>query len=128
MNIIFGDTKAQELDEKYVVLELDIIKLVPGDQRIRVYGVVEGVPITEMHQIENFKNLHRELMENYAKRNWNFCEQALEHLPGKWKGELDSFYSNLYDRIQSLKTLELDDSWDSAIERQISGDVAPEAV
>jgi hypothetical protein len=57
------------------------------------------------------------LIENYHKRNWNFCFQAIEHLQGKWNGQVDSFYDILLARVQSLSQQQLDDQWDGVIDR-----------
>jgi hypothetical protein len=51
------------------------------------------------------------MMLEYRQRNWNYCEQALEHLLGKWCGELDSFYQELSTRIAQLKETKLSDDW-----------------
>jgi hypothetical protein len=60
--------------------------------------VVEQIPITELSTVESLKDLHANLITNYAKQDWNYCEQAIEHLMGKWGGEVDSFYMELKTR------------------------------
>jgi hypothetical protein len=109
MNIIFKDNTLQ-LDKKYTVLDLDTFKFPDGTIHTACC-VIENLPIQEMAQTDNFKSLHANLIESYAKKNWNYCEQAIEHLMGKWGGEIDTFYQDLKKRIDSLKTQELDDSW-----------------
>jgi hypothetical protein len=109
MNIIFKDN-ISTLDKKYTVLELDTFQFPDGSIHTACC-VVENIPIQEMAQTENFKELHANLIKNYGLRDWNFCEQAIEHLTGKFGGELDSFYQELQTRITTLKTLNLDDAW-----------------
>jgi hypothetical protein len=48
-------------------------------------------------------------------KDWSYCEQALEHLRGKWGGELDSYYADLQARIERLKTQNLDNNWSPMI-------------
>ena len=103
MNIVMGDMAASELSDKYTVLGLDWFSIKGSDEPIRAYCVVEHIPLTDMPQLAEWKDLHEKLMENYAKQNWDYCEQALEHLTGRWAGELDSFYQNLHTRILSFK-------------------------
>ena len=115
MNIIFGDNIAELAREKYTVLELDTF-LVDG-QTATAYAIVEKIPLLEMTNLPHYQDLHRNLMQEYQKRNWKYCEHAIDHLRGRWSTELDSFYSELQQRIQNLKTQSLDDSWTGAIPR-----------
>ena len=113
MHIIFKH-HSQQLEEKYTVLDLDTFSLPDGTTHTAAC-VIENIPISELAQTENLKLLHTKLIENYGLRNWNYCEQAIEHLMGKWGGELDTFYTDLASRIAQLKTLNLDDSWSPVI-------------
>ena len=117
MNIIFDKSHLEQLQSKYTVLELDTFRIESTDQQRTAYCVVENVPILEMAQIESFKNLHANLMDNYRKQDWNYCEQAVEHLIGKWNGELDSFYADLLERIISYKENSPGSDWDPVITR-----------
>jgi len=118
MHIIFDNEQLPELQQKYTVLELDTMRIGPGGVIRKAYCVIENIPIMEMAQAENFKELHANLISNYGKRDWNYCEQAIEHLMGKWGGELDTFYIALKTRIDQLRTLNLDDSWSPIIVRE----------
>ena len=113
MNIIFKEN-SEEIGKKYVVLDLDTFS-VPDGSIHTVCCVVENIPITELENTQNLKELHANLIKNYALKNWNYCEQAIEHLMGKWGGEVDSFYAELNTRISRLKTQDLDDSWSPVI-------------
>jgi hypothetical protein len=113
MHIIFKNN-ISSLEEKYTVLDLDTFRLPDGNVHTACC-VVENMPIQELAQADNFKELHANLILEYGKRNWNYCEQAIEQLVGKWGGELDSFYAELNTRIARLKTLNLDDSWSPVI-------------
>lgn len=109
MNIIFKDN-LNNLDQKYIVLDLDTFSL-PDDSIHTACCVIENLPITEMPATENLKELHANLIKNYALKDWNYCEQAIEQLMGKWGGEVDSFYIELITRIEQFKTMDLDSSW-----------------
>jgi len=105
------------IDEKYTVLDLDTFSL-PNGSVHTACCVVENIPVAELPITERLKELHVNLIANYGQRDWNYCEQAIEHLMGKWGGELDSFYQELNIRIQQLKTQTLDDSWSPVITKQ----------
>ena len=117
MNIFFGDEQAEAFKDKYTILELDQVRFGNSGQVMTAYCIVETVPILEMVNLANLKDLHKNLMANYRKRDWNFCEQAIEHLMGAWNKELDSFYEDILTRIAGLKQQELDDTWDSVIQK-----------
>lgn len=117
MNIILGDDRAQSLADRYTVLPLDTFYLSSLQQNIRSYCVVESMPISELSQFQQWYDLHGKLIDNYARQNWQFCEQAIEHLLGKWNRELDTFYQDLLLRVQSRKPHGVDPDWTPIIER-----------
>jgi len=119
MNIIFGTEMARQAQERYTVLELDTFNLLPTDEVVTAYCVVETIPIEEMPAIESLKELHSNLMTEYRKRNWHYCEDAIAHLAGKWHSELNSFYTELYQRIQTLKQADLPDDWTGRVDKTV---------
>jgi hypothetical protein len=117
MNIIFGTEMAQQAQERYTVLELDTLNLMQTDESVTAYCLVETIPIEEMPAVESLKELHQNLMVEYRKRNWRYCEDAIAHLTGKWRGELDSFYGELHQRITNLKQTDLPEDWTGQLEK-----------
>ena len=116
MNIIFK-TNLSELDQKYIVLDLDTFSLPDGSEHTACC-IIENIPITELPATENLKELHANLIKNYALKDWNYCEQAIEQLMGKWGGEMDSFYIELLTRIEKLKESDPDENWTPVIARK----------
>lgn len=116
MNIIFK-TNAENIDEKYTVLDLDTFRLPDGSLHTACC-VVENIPVAELPMIERLTELHVNLIRNYGQRRWNYCEQAIEQLMGKWGGELDSFYQELTNRIQRFKTQDLSADWSPVIVKE----------
>ena len=113
MYIVYETNEAiDSLRSKYLVLELDTIEFSNG-KSIKAFAVVdtEHTVLEEISQLENLKNLHEHLIKNYRSQNWNFCRQAMEHLHGKFKGELDTFYDALEERIALLETEILPEDW-----------------
>jgi len=113
MNIILKQHLNDEYS-KYTVLDLDTFELADGTKHTACC-VVENTPVKELAELPSLKLMHENLMKNLALKNWNFCEQAIEHLTGKWGGEVDTFYAELKTRIDRLKTMDLDDSWSPVI-------------
>jgi hypothetical protein len=118
MNIIFGSELTEQIQTRYTILELDTFNLLPSDQVKTAYCLIQFIPIEEMIEIQSLKDLHSNLMAEYRKRNWRYCEDVIEHLTGKWGGEVDTFYSELYQRIQQLKKQNLDLEWNGIIVKQ----------
>lgn len=117
MNVVLGYENVKDIDQKYVVLELDTIKISQDHDPVTAYCVIEHLPLTEIVSLDQFRGLHENLLKNYRKRNWKYCEDAIEHLLGKWNGEVDSFYHELKTRIDGLRDQLLDDSWNGVIDR-----------
>lgn len=112
MNIILGDQARAEVNEKYVVLTLDTMRLPNRQEPVTAYCVLEQLPLSEMFTVQQYQDLHENLMRNYRLQNWNFCIQALEHLRGKWRQELDSFYDDLESRVRTYMVSSLPKDWD----------------
>jgi hypothetical protein len=111
MNIIFGDT-VKQLPDSFTILELDTIRTPPENIPVTAYCVIEKIPLSEFPLAEHYLTLHADVIKNYRERHWEYCEQAIEGLMGKWGGELDSFYTSLSNRIKNYKENPPDDSWD----------------
>jgi hypothetical protein len=117
MHIIFGQEQARELAQKYTVLELDSFKIANTDEIFPAYCVIENVGVMELPNLDRMRNLHAELIVNYQRQNWEFCQQALEHLIGKWGGELDTFYDDLRNRVDRFVKNPPAQDWTAVIQR-----------
>jgi hypothetical protein len=120
MHIIFGEHAAAAAADKYTVLELDRMRMEPLGPVLNTYCVIETVPVDELMHLENYRGLHAKLMENYRRKNWNFCEQALEHLRGRWDGVMNSFYDEISQRIAKYKQQDPGEDWDGVYEKPLA--------
>jgi hypothetical protein len=114
---MFEDTITDDIKAKYTVLPLDTFYFASIDQQRTAFCLIETVPIAEMTGMDRNIELHANLIRNYCLRNWNYCVDAIEHLKGRWNGELDSFYSSLLERIAQYREVELDPAWTGVIIR-----------
>lgn len=115
MHIILGEQHAEAVGDRYVVLELDTFQPGNQDEPVSAFCVIENVPIHELSEVVTYRDLHQQLIKNYRAANWSFCEDALQHLQGRWNGEIDSFYDIMAARIQVQKQQSCDILWDAAI-------------
>ena len=56
-------------------------------------------------------------MENFYKQNWDFCQQAIENLTGRWGNELDTFYIDLLERVVDHKETAPGEDWTGWLDR-----------
>jgi len=111
MNILFaGVEDIKYLDSKYIILELDTIRIADINQT--AWCLIEKVTLQDIPVIETYRELHNNMMRNYRLKNWKYCEDALEHLTGRWQGELDTFYRELAVRIADFKQQDPGADWD----------------
>jgi hypothetical protein len=101
MNIIFGRENAEKLREKYTVLDLE--KLVVEGKEVEVFCLIpaEKIALPDLPQLENWTKLHNDFLNGYNTQQWNYCRQCIEHLMGKFGGEVDSFYTIILERIDA---------------------------
>lgn len=121
MLVVFGKETAEKLRDRMTVLELDTFMQDGLNEPVTAYAVieVEDIPLQELPQLENMTLLHNTMWVEYRARRFNFCEQAMEHLRGKWKGTLDSFYDEFGSRIKDLKESQLDENWSGVIYKNV---------
>jgi hypothetical protein len=119
MNIIFDSPQVELLRKRHLVLELDRFLLPNQTEPIKSYCVVEQIPITEINTADQYAKLHVELLEHFQKQNWKVCLDAIQLLLGRWGGELDSFYHNLYQRIVELQDQQLPETWTGIIDKTL---------
>jgi hypothetical protein len=116
MNIIFGKA-VDSIPDNYTKLELDTFRMDKTGQTITAYCLVEHIPLGEFPRVENNRQNHQALLENYKKQNWEFCKQTIPFLIGAWNGEVDSFYNELLDRIEKFQCNPPPLNWDGVIDK-----------
>jgi hypothetical protein len=119
MHIILGEPNAVYIEDRYTLLPLDKFKLAQTEDATQSYCVIDkdSITVDEANRIDELGCLHQKLMENYYKKNWNYCEQALEHLRGSWKGTVDTFYDEIESRVTKYKEQDPGDDWDGIINK-----------
>jgi len=99
VDIIFGRDNAERLREKYTVLDLETVEMEGKPVEVFCLVPAEKINFQELPQLESWVKLHNDFLHGYQTKQWNYCRQALEHLMGKFGGELDSFYEEIEKRI-----------------------------
>jgi hypothetical protein len=110
------DNNLEQLRSKYLVLELDTIEF-PDGRTVTAFAVVDSnhIPFQEVTMLADLAEQHAYLMKNYKLRNWYYCTQAVDHLRGRFKGELDTFYDVLVARIAQLESSDVSEDWTGTV-------------
>ena len=101
MQLIFGRDNAEALRERYTILDLETIE--KDGVKLEVFCVIpaEKIGIPDLPQLENWIKLHNDFLHGYQTQQYDYCRQCIEHLMGKFGGEVDSFYSIILERIEA---------------------------
>ena len=108
MQLIFGRENAEQLREKYTVLDLETVE--KDGHSLEVFCLIPGekLGINDLPQLEQWKKLHNDFLNGYHTQQWNYCRQCIEHLMGKFGGEVDSFYQEILRRIDTAEAEKTD--------------------
>jgi hypothetical protein len=108
VDIIFGRENAEKLRQKYTVLDLETIN--KEGHEIEVFCLIgaDKISIGDLPQLEQWINLHNDFLNGYHKKEYNYCRQCIEHLMGKFGGEVDTFYEEILKRIDSAEPVKPD--------------------
>lgn len=100
MQLIFGHDTAAQLREQHTVLELETIDADGMD--LEVYCVIpaDKINLVELPQLEHNAKLHQAFVDAYKLQDFKLCKDLVEHLIGKFGGEVDTFYQEILDRIK----------------------------
>ena len=101
MQLIFGCENAEKLRDRDKVLELETIE--KDGVSLEVFCLIPGekIGIPDLPQLENWTKLHNDFLHGYHTQQYQYCRQCIEHLMGKFGGELDSFYEEILKRIDA---------------------------
>ena len=102
MQLIFGRENAEKLREKYTVLDLETVE--KDGHSIEVFCLIgaDKISIGDLPQLDQWTKLHNDFLHGYNTQQYNYCRQCIEHLTGKFGGEVDTFYEEILKRIDSV--------------------------
>ena len=105
MDIIFGRENAEKLRVKYTVLDLETVE--KDGHKFEVFCLIpaDKIAISDLPKLEEWVTLHNEFLAGYQNNHYEFCRQCIEHLKGKFSGELDTFYEEILRRINEAEAV-----------------------
>jgi hypothetical protein len=110
MNIIFDEKTAQQLAEKYTVLELDTIMQPNLPQPVKLFAVIEITSVKDITALSTIRDMHENMIVAYKSGNWADAIKLVNELLGQFNGELDEFYNLVLDFC--TESAKVNRSWD----------------
>jgi hypothetical protein len=108
MDIIFGRENAERLREKYTVLDLETVEKDGVSLEVFCLIPADKIGLTDLPQLDAWIKLHNDFLNGYHTQQWNYCRQCIEHLTGKFGGEVDTFYDEILRRINEIESVKPD--------------------
>ena len=99
MQLIFGRSNAEQLRDRYTVLELETVNVEGKDLEVFCVIPAERIALGEISTIDHSTKLHNEFVTALKEQNHKLCRDLYVHVLGKFGGELDSFYEEIIKRI-----------------------------
>jgi phosphate uptake regulator len=99
MNIIFTKEIADQLRERYTVLELEVREY--EGKEIMAYCVVtaDQIPLSDLPMLQSHCTMHEDFLRAYHAGHKDLARDISKNLYGKFGGELDTFYDEILRRI-----------------------------
>ena len=100
MNIVLGDeTSAAEMRKRHTVLELETFDI--AGSQVKAYCIVspEAIVMSDMPDLDRLCRLHQAFVDAYNNGRYDSALDAVQHIRGRFSGELDSFYDEICRRI-----------------------------
>jgi hypothetical protein len=102
MQIVFDRVIAEQLCERYTVLELETFDV--SGTVLTAFCVVpaEKLAFTDLNTLEEQIENHNAFLTALTNKQWNIVIQAYDTVRGQFGGELDSFYSEIESRAKLI--------------------------
>ena len=112
--ILATEDQISDIAKRYLTLELDTFRI--DGEEIPSWCVIDAgdIGLSELTELNHWTEQHKNLIRNYKQGEWNYCLQMLEHIKGKFGGNVDSFYTELFARMQQP----MPKAWDYVIEKE----------
>jgi hypothetical protein len=100
MQIIWNSTAAQKLRSSHTVLELETFPV--NGETITAYCIVPPEKIFgDITRLPSIVEMHVAFITAFNEKNYQLCQDIAPNLIGCFGGELDSFYENILDKINT---------------------------
>ena len=113
VKIILGESTVKEMQEEFVMLELDTIAVKGKTEPVKIYTSLG--PYSELHYTMNYdmpQKQHDKFLIFYKRKQWEIAIKWIDDLKGSFEGKMDNYYDMMRERINNLAGDDLPDDWD----------------
>ena len=113
VGLILGEETARDMDDEFVILELDKIAVKGKTEGVKIFtslGTHEELMGT-MHYVMPQRQ-HEKFIPWYRSKAWKLARKWVDDLENEFGGMMKGYYSMMRDRIEELEKEDLPDDWD----------------
>ena len=113
VKIILGESTATEMQEEFVMLELDTIAVKGKTESVKIYtslGTHEKLMPTMNYDMP--QKQHAKFLIFYKRKQWALALKWIDDLKGSFDRKMDKYYDMMKDRINKLEGEDLPADWD----------------
>ena len=113
MKIILGEETVKEMDDEFVLIELDTIAVKGKTEPVKIY-----TSLGTYYELEHTMNYemprqqHNKFLIFYRDQNWLLAKRWINDLRDSFGGALTKYYNMMEDRINQLENENLPEDWD----------------
>lgn len=103
MEIIFGRENAENLRQRYTVLDLETV-IAENGQPLEVFCLIpaDKLNLQDLPKLSEWVNLHNLMLTYYHTKENDKCLATIKELMGAFNGEVDSFYDEIARRLEEV--------------------------
>ena len=113
MKIILGEETVKEMEDKFILIELDTIAVKGKTEPVKIYtslGTYEDVNYTMNYEMP--RQQHDKFLIFYRNQNWALARRWIGDLRNRFDGMLVQYYTMMEKRINQLEKEDLPKDWD----------------
>ena len=113
MKIVIGEETAKEMEDEFVMIELDTIAVKGKTEPVKIYtslGTVYALEYSMNYEMP--RQQHNKFLNWYRTQNWVFARKWINDLRDSFGGALTDYYGMMEKRIDQLEQADLPKDWD----------------
>ena len=113
MKIILGEETAKEMEDEFVLIELDTIAVKGKTEPVKIYtSLGTHKEFTHTMSYEMPHQQHDKFLNWYRSQNWTLARRWINDLRKSFNGTLVQYYTMMEKRIDQLEKEGLPEDWD----------------
>ena len=113
MKIILGEETVKEMDDEFVLIELDTIAVKGKTEPVKIYtslGTYEELNWSMSYEMP--RQQHDKFLVFYRSQKWVLARRWINDLRDQFGGAMVQYYNMMEERINQLEKEDLPEDWD----------------